>query len=214
MSTGTSTPRPPKTLYERATSGTPEITDPLQAQDANNWTVARSALGSCMFGPDGTYDVQAMHPPASRKSPLPFKRTVCLANAPTFSNFALQVDMKLLRGSVGGVVFRAQGLNSYYWFSLDSQGCYELVFAPSLNGQQFLSPLTGNCFHQTMQTTKRLTVIAQGTQVSLYVGGHLLLQVYDMTLAAGKIGMLSIDRPNNPLKGTEAAFTNLKVWRL
>jgi hypothetical protein len=198
----------PQKIYTQATSGTPVIDDPLQVQSANHWAVVASMRGSCGFDGEGAYRVRAM------RLPKQYKRTVCLADTPDFGNIAFQIDMKLIQGSLGGIIFRAQGQGMYYWFSIDSKGCYELVYSPPSTSPQILSPARGNCLQINMQDRKRLTVIAQGNDIYLYIDGQFIYHVRDMKLTVGQIGMLCIDRAYNPAQTTEVAFMHVKVWQL
>lgn len=202
---------PQQMLYAQVTGKTPAIDDSLQAQDANNWSTRTTAPRTCAFQSDGAYHVKAMRPPGQNA----FVRTLCLEKATTFTDLAMQVDMKLLQGSTGGIVFRAQGQATYYWFSLDSHGCYELAFSPTTGDSKILSPKKHNCLALDMQNAIQLTVIAQGTTFYLYINGQFVYHIDDTHLTGpGQFGMIAIDRPTNPAASTEVAFTNMKIWTL
>jgi hypothetical protein len=199
----------PKTLYTQITSQMPAINDSLQSQSANRWDVGQQEGESCAFT-NGSYHVSIL-PPAQ-----PPQRYVCLAHGPVFANLALQVGLKLLQGDVGGVVFRANGNNSYYWFSLDANGCYRLVLLPPNDPYKILlddQKIAGqkSCRHAlNMQNTNQLTALAQGSNIYLYINGVFANQFSDSSLTRGQIGLLAVERTNP----TDVAFTNLKVWRL
>ncbi len=199
MPTSTALPTPvsPQEIYAQVMSKTPVIDDPLQSQDSNNWDIVHWQGGSCAFV-GGAYHVSAS----------PSKRQACLAeNTPKFGDLALQVDMKLIQGDVGGILFRASGQNAYYWFSLDSSGCYRLVLllSNSFDHPQILSNDKESCLQLNMHDTKQLTVIAEGSQIYLYIDGQFTNQFRDTTLSAGQIGVVCISR-EHPV-ATQAALS-------
>src|SRR5258708_20163294 len=51
----------------------------------------------------------------------------CFAQGPSFSNFAFQVQMTILQGDEGGVIFRADPVHSkFYLFRISQSGSYDL----------------------------------------------------------------------------------------
>jgi hypothetical protein len=193
----------PGTLYTQVTSRTPTINDSLQSQSTSQWDSLQQQGVSCLFT-NGTYH-DSILPPA--KAP---KRQACLAEEPVFANLALQVDMQILQGDVGGIIFRANGRSSYYWFSLDSHGCYRLVLLTAAGQAQILSNDQFSCLSITMQNTNQLTVIAQNSNIYLYIDGNFIHQFSNSFLTKGQIGLMAIERT----QPTTIAFSNLKVWQL
>jgi hypothetical protein len=193
----------PEALYIQVTSRTPVINDSLQSQSADQWDVTQQQGVSCAFT-NGSYHASILPP-----YKLP-RRHACMAEGPVFANFALQVDMKLLQGDVGGMVFRANGRSSYYWFSLDDHGCYRLVFLATDGQIRILSDDQRSCLPINMQNTNQLTALAQGSNIYLYINGRFINQFSDPSLTKGGIGLVAIKRT----LPTDVAFNNLKVWQL
>ncbi len=84
--------------YIQATRGNPTLNDALSGRDGNNWDViSNSGEGSCSFK-DNAYHASAQQPDYFY---------ACFAATPNFSNFAYQVQMTILQGDYGGIIFRA-----------------------------------------------------------------------------------------------------------
>src|SRR5207249_2057122 len=102
----TSTATALQDIYTRATSGTPALNDPLSHQDANNWEVdTKEGGGGCAFT-GGSY--HASMPQAGFFSS-------CYAQGSNFSNFAFQVEMKILKGDRGGIIFRSDSAATKFY---------------------------------------------------------------------------------------------------
>ena len=79
--------------------------------------ISNSGEGSCSFK-DNAYHATAQQPDYLY---------ACFAATPNFSNFAYQVQMTILQGDYGGIIFRANGANSkYYYFRVSKDGAYDL----------------------------------------------------------------------------------------
>jgi len=94
-----------QSVYTQATSGTPTLNDPLRGQDGNNWDEgSTSGQGSCKFSGN------AYHAGSQQSDNF----YACFASTPTFSNLAFQVQMTIINGDYGGIIFRADSTNSKY----------------------------------------------------------------------------------------------------
>jgi eukaryotic-like serine/threonine-protein kinase len=135
----------------------------------------------------------------------------CFAKATNFSNFAYEVQMTIIKGDVGGMIFRADSANNtYYSFFVAQNGYYSLYactpckslvsrFSPSIN--------------RGLNKTNLLAVVAMGTTITLYANHQQLASVTDNTYNLGQIGLIASPGPNtrNP---TEVVYSNAKVWPL
>jgi len=103
-------------IFNQATSGTPVLNDPLSQQDANNWEVDdKTGGGGCAFS-GGSY--HASMPQASYFAS-------CYAQNSNFSNFAFQVQMTILKGDRGGIIFRYDSeARKFYLLRFDQNGVY------------------------------------------------------------------------------------------
>jgi hypothetical protein len=193
----------PQSIYAQVTSQAPVISDGLQKEDGNHWDVSTMQGKTCAFI-QKTYQVDIV------VKPVAAVRHICLAESPMFSNLALQANINLLQGDVGGLVFRSDGHLAYYWFSLDSKGCYRLVLLEPDQQTRILSNDLISCLGLNMKKINQLTAIAQGSNIYLYVNGQFIKQFIDTTLTSGQIGFVGIERTHS----TAIAFTNLRVWQL
>ena len=194
-------------ILTTAESGPLVLNDSLNAQSGSNWDVlapANSSVGgSCQFT-NGTYH-----------STMPAKGYFqpCYANAPTFTNFAFQVQMTITQGDEGGILFRANPNNStYYLFRIDTNGAYDLFVYSSSQASSAKSLLNGvtQSFKTGLNQNNTLTLVAQGNNLYFYANNRFIDSVSDGTFTSGKIGVFGEDATNP----TDVAFTNAQVWQL
>lgn len=180
--------------YMQATSGQPVLNDPLSDNSSGNgWAEGTD----CVFS-GGTYHV---------KSEQQNTFTVCSAQ-PTFSNFAFQVQMTILNGDFGGLIFRTSQQDPFgYRFAFRSQ------LVPSYSGDL----VYGNQLLATFTTAKAnlnqtylLTAIARGNTLSLYIDKKLVMSVSDSNASVGGIGLMAGKFDNT----ADVAFSNAQVWQL
>ena len=168
---------------------------------AFNWEINKDGPGKCVF------QQQAYHVSQDTRGDF----TTCTAGATNEANFKLQVDMRLLKGDTGGVIFDGQ----------QSQGvCY--AFQINLNGSyQFIIYTDNTRAHARMLVNNRSVDIKTGAGASntlglyvhngsfdLYINNVLQSTIQDRAYHDGHIGFLA-DAQNAPV---EASFQNLKVW--
>lgn len=191
-------------IYTSATSGAPVLNDPLIQQDNNNWEVdSKNGGGGCAFT-GGAY--HATMPQAGFFAS-------CYAQSSNFSNFALQVQMNIVTGDRGGVIFRADSVNyKLYLFRIAQDGSYNLFLYVDNNGSHARSLLQGNSsiIHTGRNQNNTLTVIARNANIYFYVNQQYLASISDSTYSSGEIGFFGEDQTNP----TDVAFTNFKVWTL
>ena len=194
-------------ILSQATSGNPTLNDSLSAPSNNNWDqLAASnstASGSC------AYTGGAYH------STMPTKGFFqpCYAQAPTFSNFAYQVDMAITQGDEGGILFRADPTNSkFYRFYISQSGAYDLFLYIDNQGTHAKNLLSNSTtlFKQGLNQTNTITVVARGGAIYFFINGQYLDSVNDSTFASGKIGVFGESNTNS----TDVAFSNARVWQL
>jgi ribosomal protein L40E len=140
----------------------------------------------------------------------------CVANKTNFSNFKFQAQMTILKGNAGGIIFRDQGPENYYfrlyYFSIGQDGSYSLqryVHAPANSFSQLVhdqSPFIKTGLGQT----NLIAVVAHGNTIDLYVNQQYLASVTDSTYTQGQIG-LAAQSEGDP---TEVAFSNAQVYTL
>ncbi len=137
----------------------------------------------------------------------------CIASASNFADFAYEVKMTIIKGDAGGIIFRADVANSKsYYFRIGQDGSYalELFTDNVLSHAQILKSGSNSIINTGTNQSNLIAVVAQGTNINLYVNLHLIYSVSDSTYSQGQIGLIAEDI-NSP---TEVAFSNARVWTL
>jgi hypothetical protein len=191
-----------QTMYSQATSGTPALNDSLAQNSGSQWDNYDSAAnGGCIFA-NGAYHVKEQQ--AHFFQP-------CFANAPTFSNFTFQVQMTILSGNIGGIIFRANTqTNKFYLLQFGTDKSYQLYVYVNNSGSSSKTLLDGfsNAINGSNQPNL-LTLIAQGSQLTIFVNKQYVDSTTDSTYSSGQLGLLAYYK-NAP---TEVAFSNAEVWK-
>ncbi|HEV2662456.1 MAG TPA: hypothetical protein VGU68_17765 [Ktedonobacteraceae bacterium] len=188
-------------LYTTATSGTPALTSSLAYQDGASWDVYNAVGGGgCAFAGGALHAsifVQHTYIP-------------CLAQASTFSNFAFQVQMTIVNGDGGGLVFRADDATSHFYLLRISQdGTFSLVVTSDSKNNTDLIDDT-NPAVKTGTKTNLVTIIAKGSNIYLYINKQFVDTTSDSSYSSGKIGVFADDTN----AATDVAFANANVWAL
>jgi serine/threonine protein kinase len=175
--------------YIQATSGTPVLDDPLGNNNkGNGW----SEDNHCVFS-GGAY-----HVTIEQQNTF----LVCYAHPP-FSNFAFQVQMTLLKGDGGGIVFRTGGENAFGYRFFLGTGYFDLNY-----GNKNLA--SSASIKANLYQTYLLTAIARGGTISLYLDKRWVITVEDSTASSGGIGLMAVDFSN----AADVVFRNAQVWNL
>ena len=200
----TATATASQNIYIQATRGRPALDDPLEDNSKGYDWLASSFTGfPCEFTA-GAYHV---------KSQTQSFGTLCLAQNTDYSNFAFQVQMTILAGDTGGIVFRANSANnSFYLFSIQLDGTYGLYLYPGNNTQgRVLAFGSSSAFNSGLNRSNLIAVVARGSNIDLYVNRQYVTGGSDSTNSHGQIGVVTYTNNGNP---TEVAFSNAKVWTL
>ncbi len=200
--TATTSAQTPQALYAQVTQGPPTLNDPLSTNDANNWTEMTSADGkfSCAFS-GGVYHVSAPFMP-------------CLAQARNFGDLAYQVQMTIVKGEFGGIVFRVDSSQTkYYTFYIDRYGTYTLKTSVDNTGKRdyVLGTGTSARFRTGLNQANLLTVIARGSNIYLYINQHYITRASDSTYRTGQIGVFG---GNNSQAPADVVFSHAQVWNV
>lgn len=195
-----------QSIYTQVTSGSPTLNDPLSGQDGNNWDVgSTSGEGSCKFSGN------AYHAGAQQSDYF----YACFAETPTFSNLAFQVQMTIMRGDYGGIIFRADSANSkYYYYRIGKDGAYDLTISTDTTFAHDRLLKSGNApsiIKTGLNQTNLVSVVAKGSDLYLFVNQQYLDKVSDSTYKSGQIGVFGGDFAST---SADVAFTNAKVWTI
>ena len=137
----------------------------------------------------------------------------CLARATNFSNLAFQVEMRIASGHSGGLVLRSVANGSGYYFRISTDGTFlgrsVLVKqntdsdTPLFAGQSPAVKAGNDQFNQ-------ITVIAQGSELYMYINQQFAAKISDGTYKSGRIGVFT----DSDASGAEILFRNAQVWKL
>ncbi|MBV9229077.1 MAG: serine/threonine protein kinase [Chloroflexi bacterium] len=188
-------------LYAEATQGTPIIDEALSQNIGNQWDENTSSRNERCTFTGGAYHII---------EPQPGYTYPCFANGSTFSNFAFQVQMTIIKGDVGGLVFFADSAHTHYCASiLNNEGNF--AFFCYVNSSSSFTVPSNSVVGQKSPQPNLLTVIVHNNRVSLYVNkqyvGSIVLSLFS---SGGEIGMVAYDIK----QPTEVAFSHAQVWSL
>jgi len=189
-------------LYGATTNGQPTLYDSLQGQDDNQWDTGTWHQGdSCSFH-DGAYHI---------KSVEQSYYSWCIAEIPTFHNFAFQVRMTVMAGDGGGLVFRSAGKSgNYYYFHVGQDGSYGFaIFAASEHEKDVLTG-TSASIHTGIGQTNVLCVIVRGSDIAMYVNRQPVAETQDSAYQSGQVGVVADEDSDT----TDVAYSDAQVWAL
>jgi serine/threonine protein kinase len=182
-------------------SGSLALNDPLTTNNYSWDTGTNSHNASCQFTGHG-FDVT---------QPTQQFFHGCIAKNTNFSNFVYEVQMNMIAGDYGGIIFcanKAQG--TYYFFYIKPDGHYILQIYSGDQLQGTLTSGSSSAITTGLPSTNVLAVVVQNGNISLYVNQTNIASVSDTTYTQGQIGVFS----GNDVNSAEAIFSNAKVWQL
>lgn len=116
--------------------------------------------------------------------------------------------MTIITGHSGGIIFRADGINSNYFFRIGQDGSYELDSYGAQ--QQTLKSGTSSAINTGLNQSNLIAVVANGSTIDLYVNLHHIDSVSDGTYTSGQVGVAAYSTSGT----TEVTFNNAMVWGL
>ena len=196
----------PQGIYSKATSGIPIVNDPLNNSATSSWNAYTQidGNGKCDFI-NGAYHVAETDTG---------KFFFCTTGS-TLGNFAFQVQMTIILGDIGGIIFRADpnpAVIKCYRLRIDSQGNYDLLTYTGKPGNDPLLLQEGHLSASKIGLNKPnlITLIARGSDFYLYVNKQYLTHVVDSTYSSGQVGLAAGDLTSP----TDVAYNNAKIWIL
>ncbi|HZO71090.1 MAG TPA: protein kinase [Ktedonobacteraceae bacterium] len=125
-------------------------------------------------------------------------------------NFALQVDMTIISGDFGGIIFRLHG-NQFYYFRVGQNGSYFFkVYTDTSGAGNVLAHGNSKAINTGLQKHNILAIVANGSNFTLYVNNTPINTQPDDSYSQGALG-LAAEAETGP---TNVAFSNLKIWAL
>jgi len=195
LNAGIANPYPPN-------SGTLALNDPL-SDNSNGyfWDEENDSIGGCNFS-GGIYHVNALQPPIDHS---------CFASIINFSNFAYEVQMMIIQGNSGGIVFRAnESKGAEYLFRFSIDGSYALDIYNNNTQTSTLKSETNPAINTGLNQSNLIAIVANGSNIDLYVNNQHMDSVSDSTYSQSEIGVAAFAN-SNP---TEVVYSNAKVWTL
>jgi hypothetical protein len=137
----------------------------------------------------------------------------CTAQSTNFTNFAYEVQMKIIKGDLGGIIFRASTNNNFYLFYVTQLGSYELLLCPGNTCRQIVAITSSPAINRGLNSTNLVAVVVTGTTITLFVNHQQITSVIDSTFSHGQIGVVASPFANagHP---TEVVYSNARVWTL
>jgi hypothetical protein len=189
-------------VYTTDTRGTPSLNDSLAFNTGSGWDedLAQGG-GGCAFS-NGAY--HASLDPKGYYFP-------CIAQNTNFSDFVFQVQMSIIRGDGGGLVFRANSsVFKFYVLDIGHDGTYYIEASKDQTHSTEIGYGQSSAFKQNRGQSNLLTLIARGNNMYVYINKQYTGSVSDSTFTSGQIGFM-VDSHST---STEVAFTNARVWKI
>ena len=210
----------PQQIYNKYITETPSFSDPTLNNPDNLWTIS-GGLRSCSFT-NGAY-----HAAADFANAYAICEAQGVALAP---NFAFQVDVTIIQGDAGGLVFRSSGAGAggyiytycittscgrkQFGLYVSSSGSTTCLGAQSCNPDCQADPCSYSNYESIINAnpgaTNTLTVIVLGRIIYMYINRGFVGQVTDDHFSSGAIGVAAFDAASY----TDVTFHNAKVWML
>jgi hypothetical protein len=138
----------------------------------------------------------------------------CFNSTSDFSNFAYEVQMQIVKGDAGGILFRANsGNNTDYIFYVAQDGSYELDSCTAKSCNNLVTTSTSSAINQGLGQTNTIAVVVQGNTITLYVNKQKLTSATDNTYSHGEIGVVASPFVNGG-HATEVVYSNARLWKL
>ncbi len=127
----------------------------------------------------------------------------------TFSNFAFEVQMNIIKGDCGGITFRISS-NGFYYFRVCENGTYEVNKYNQSNSSTTLNSTTNLAIHTGLEQQNKIAVEASGNTMTFYINEQRVDQEQDSSSTSGHIGL--VGAPDN--NATDVVYSNTKLWTL
>jgi hypothetical protein len=189
-------------IYTQSTAGHPDLASPLTFETGSHWDIYPTKdNGGCAFTD------YSLH--SSVNTPDYF--VPCLAHATHYKNLAFEIQMTIIKGDEGGIIFRSDDKGQkFYSYRIQNNGTYKLMLTKNNSRTRSLVFDKSNLIKTGNGQTNTLTVIARDTIIYLYINKHYVGCASDGALVSGSIGVIAVNRKHP----TNIAFNNLRIWKL
>lgn len=184
--------------------GTLAFFDPLSQERGSRWRSYSfaDAGGTCQFS-KGAYHIS---------QPVKGYYAPCRANG-IFSNFAFEVQVTIIQGDCGGVMFRDDGNSHFYIFSICEDGGSRLMKYVDNGGTDETTLWTdwSPLIHTGLGQQNTIAVIASGSTMTFYANKQQITQVQDSSYTSGILSLFAFPGLRHP---TEVVYRNARLWTL
>src|SRR5262249_45369383 len=132
-----------------------------------------------------------------------------------FSNFAFEVQLTIIQGDCGGMLFRADNEGHYYFFDICENGTYLVSKHVDGISPHFKSFYSGrsSAIHRGQGHQNKIAVVVNGSLMTFYVNEQQIDQEQDSSYTSGKIALIA-DPYASGAHATDVAYSNARVWAL
>jgi eukaryotic-like serine/threonine-protein kinase len=130
----------------------------------------------------------------------------------SISNFAFEVQMRVLSGDCGGLDFRAQANGKEYEYTVCQDGSFSIWVDKdnNVNNNRELIGSQSSAIKKGLGQPNTLAVVAKGTTLVFYINHTKLYSANDTTSDQGSIGLIADSSANQ----TETTFSSARLWSL
>lgn len=190
-----------QTIYSQATSGSPVFQSSLSGPDSAGWETYDAVGGGGCYYSNG-----AFHADVRNKNYY----VACFGLNTNYTNIAFEVNMTILKGNTGGLIFRGnKGSLKFYSFEVGSDGTVELNASQSDGHAHNLFFDHPNVVKTGIGQANLVDVIARSSTIYFYINKQYVGQVQDTAYTSGQIGFMSLDNSS----ATDVAYKNARVWQ-
>jgi eukaryotic-like serine/threonine-protein kinase len=176
--------------------------DPLINNSKNlGWSEDKSS--GCIFSKDG-YHVLSLEQNYDNG---------CVAAFYNAKNFVFEVQMTIIHGDCGGILFHNNfENNTSYYFHICRNGSFDLKVTTGNKTKNTFRALAygGSPSINSMNKVNIFAVAVINNDITLYANHQKLVEVVDNTYDFGSLGLVAEDDSN----ATEVLFANAKIWTL
>jgi len=190
-------------IYAQATSGTPALNDPL-SDDRGSWGIFTTTWGGQCAFTGGAYHLSLKY-----SSYVLVCTSADMGTLTNSANFALQVQISIVQGNIGGFYF-GNTQNNSYGVLVNSSGVYSLYQWTKSDGFHTFLSASNPAIKDGLNQVNMFTAIVNNGYLYLYANAQFITSSYLSAYNQGGGGLIA-ESPNQP---TNVAFSNLKIWTL
>lgn len=183
-------------------SGKLALDDPMKDNSKGyDWPVISNIYGNDGFS-GGAYHIRAVK--------VGYVDDLIAYNT-DFSNFTYQIEMTIIKGTYGGIIFRHTEVNGgqEYYLQLGRDGSYGFfILITNSSTSSLLKTGFSTAIKTDLNQSNIVAVVAYNDFFYMYINGKFITSLEDKTFSHGSIGAAA-SSANGP---AEVVFRNAKVW--